>query len=77
MQLYVKVGEGDQERFEPIQTQPSNNTTEIMVDYDFIRKSMSSATPENIIAILNLAWSVKNVQDAVRKYGDASWKEKG
>ena len=75
MNLYVKIGEGKEEKFEPIQTVPSGNTLEIMVDYHFICKSVAGATPENIIAILNLAWSVKNVQDAVRRYGDAPRKE--
>lgn len=71
MELYMKVGEGDQESFEPIGTNPSSQAMKTMADYAFIHKSASAATPEDIIAILNLVWSVTSVQEAMNRYKKA------
>jgi len=56
MELYVKLTDGNGERFEPVETKPSGRALKIMVDYDLIRKTHSNLTPENLITLIQLIW---------------------
>jgi len=54
--LYVKLGEGEAVRFEPLQIEPSNQAMKVMIDHDFIKKALPAATPGEVFEILNLIW---------------------
>jgi len=63
--LYVKIVDGDSERFEPIKSQPSNQAVKVMTDHEFIRKALPTASLDQTFEILKLVWSVTKIQESM------------
>lgn len=68
MKLYVEIKNGNIGKLEVLEVNPSDQVLKVMIDHDFIKKSLPTASLDQVFEILKLTWSVTKIQETMASF---------